>query len=92
VFYLDTARDAWADNQAFELGVSKMASGLTSAFESGEAIALALPGSFLDGRDRRAWQQTMELLALVELTEDALRPGPLHSFTHEDISFVNGAP
>ncbi|MHB8106959.1 MAG: DUF58 domain-containing protein [Candidatus Cryosericum sp.] len=91
VFYLDTARSAWSDSQAFELGVSKIASGLTSALESGETIALALAGSFLDGRDRRAWQQAMELLAMVKLTEDAPRPGPLHSFTHEDISFVDGA-
>jgi len=91
VFYLDTARGAWPDSQAFELGVSKIASGLTSAFESGEAIALALPGSFLDGRDRRVWQQAMELLALAELTGDLPHPGPLHSFTHENISFVSGA-
>lgn len=92
VFYLDTARNAWPDNQAFELGVSKIASGLTSVFESGEAVALALPGSFLVGRERRVWQQAMELLALAELTEDPPHSGPLHSFTHEAINFVSGAP
>jgi uncharacterized protein (DUF58 family) len=92
LFYLDTARAAWSDSQAFELGVSKIASGLTSVFESGEAIALALPGSFLDGRERKAWQQAMELLALAELTEDPPHRGPLHSFAHEAIEFVSGAP
>jgi uncharacterized protein (DUF58 family) len=92
VFYLDTARDAWPDSQAFELGVSKVASGLTSIFESGEAAALALPGSFLVGRERRVWQQAMELLALAELTEGPPHSGPLHSFTHEAITFVSGAP
>ena len=91
LFYLDTARGAWSDSQAFELGISKIASGLTSVFESGEAIALAMPGSFLNGRERRVWQYAMELLALVELTEGPPHPGPLHSFTHEAISFVSGA-
>jgi uncharacterized protein (DUF58 family) len=92
VFYLDTARGAWPDSQAFELGVSKIASGLTSVFESGEAVGLALPGSFLVGRERRVWQEAMELLALTELTEDPPHSGPLHSFTHEAINFVGGAP
>jgi uncharacterized protein (DUF58 family) len=91
IFYLDTARRAWPDSQAFELGVSKIASGLTSVFESGEAVALALPGSFLVGRERRVWQQAMELLALAELTEDPPHSGPLHSFTHEAINFISGA-
>ena len=92
VFYLDTARRAWPDGQAFELGVSKIASALTFVFQSGEAIGLALPGSFLDGREHRVWEQAMELLALAEFTEDPPRPGPLHSFTHEAISFVNEVP
>jgi len=92
VFYLDTARGAWPDSQAFELGISKIASGLTSVFESGEAVGLALPGSFLVGRERRVWQEAMELLALAELTEDPPHSGPLHSFTHDAINFVGGAP
>jgi len=92
VFYLDTARGAWPDSQAFERGISKIASGLTSVFESGEAVALALPGSFLVGREHRVWQQAMELLALTELTEDPTHAGPLHSITHEAIDFVGGAP
>lgn len=90
VFFLDTARKAWPDVQAFEIAVSKIASGLTSTFESGEAIALALPASFLDGREQRVWQHAMELLALAELTDDPPHPGPLHSITYEAVEFVGG--
>lgn len=92
VFHLDTARDAWPDVQAFEIGVSKIASALTAAFELGEAIALALPEVFLDGRERRVWQKAMELLALAELVDEPPHPGPVHCFTHEDINFVVEAP
>lgn len=92
VFYIDTARDAWPDAPAFEIGVSKVASALTTAFERGEAIALALPGVFLDGREHRVWQEAMELLALAELVDDPPHPGPVHCSTHEDISFVDEAP
>lgn len=89
-FYLDTARQAWPDGDAFEAGISKIASGLNAAFESGEAIALALPGVFVDGRDPAVFQQAMELLALVELVDEPPRPGPMHSFTSEAIRFVSG--
>jgi len=91
-FYLDTARQAWIDDQAFEVGISKIASGLSAAFESGEAIALALPGVFVDGRDPAVVRQAMELLALAELSDEPPRPGPLHSLTHEAIRFVNETP
>lgn len=88
VFYLDTAKDAWVDEQAFETAVSKIASALTAAFEKGEAIALALPTAFLDGRERRVWQEMMEALALVQLVDEPPRAGPVHCFTPEAISFA----
>jgi uncharacterized protein (DUF58 family) len=88
LFYLDTARHAWPDGEAFEVAVSKIASGVTSVFRSGGAVALALPGSFVDGRDRRAWQRAMELLALVEITDGEPHAAPLHSVTHEALSFT----
>ncbi len=88
LFYLDTARDAWPDAEAFELGVSKIASGLTSTFTSGGAVALALPGSFVDGRDRGAWQKAMELLALVETVDGRPHAVPAHSVTHEALTFT----
>ena len=92
LFYLDTARGAWPDAEAFETGVSKIASGVTAVFRAGGAIALALPGSFVDGRDRRAWQQAMELLALAEITDDEPHAAPAHSVTHETVRFTGNAP
>jgi uncharacterized protein (DUF58 family) len=91
LFYLDTARAAWPDAEAFELGVSKIASGVTSVFRSGGAVALALPDSFMDGRDRRAWQKAMELLALVEITDGQPHAAPVHSLTHEALNFTETA-
>jgi uncharacterized protein (DUF58 family) len=88
LFYLDTAKDAWADTSTFEVGVSKIASGVTAAFRSGGAVALALPGSFVEGRDRRAWQKAMELLALVEMADGQPHTAPAHSVTHEALSFT----
>jgi len=88
LFYLDTARHSWLDGQAFEVGVAKIASGVTSIFRSGGAVALAMPGSFVDGRDRRAWQQAMELLALVEITDGEPHAPPAHSVTHDTVSFM----
>jgi uncharacterized protein (DUF58 family) len=88
LFYLDTARGAWPDAETFETGVSKIASGVTAVFRAGGTVALALPGSFVDGRDRRAWQQAMELLALVETTDGTPHPAPAHSVTHEAVRFT----
>ncbi len=88
LFYLDTARGAWPDTETFETGVSKIASGVTAVFRAGGTIALALPGAFVDGRDRRAWQQAMELLALVEITDGTPHPAPAHSITHEAVRFT----
>lgn len=92
LFYLDTARGAWPDAEAFEAGVSKIASGVTVVFRAGGAIALALPGSFVDGRDRRAWQRAMELLALAEITDGQPHPAPAHSVTHEAVRFTGITP
>lgn len=88
LFYIDTARNAWPDAEAFEQGVSKIASGVTSVFRSGGAVALAMPGSFVEGRDRRAWQKAMELLALVEMADGQPHTAPAHSVTHEALSFT----
>ncbi|HOV50100.1 MAG TPA: DUF58 domain-containing protein [Candidatus Cryosericum sp.] len=85
VVYLETARSAWPDDAAFETAVTKVASALTQAFEAGDALALALPGQFVHGRDRRAWQEAMELLADVQPSPGSPSPRPRHSVTAEDI-------
>ena len=85
VVYLETARSAWPDDAAFETAVTKVASALTQAFEAGDALALALPGQFVHGRDRRAWQEAMELLADVQPSPGSPSLRPRHSVTAEDI-------
>lgn len=89
VVYLETVRSAWADDAAFETAVTKVASALTQAFEAGDAVALALPGRFVHGRGRRAWQEAMELLADVELSSGTPSSPPRHSVTAEDIVLLN---
>ena len=91
LFFLDTARAAWSDADAFEVGISKVASALTSVLETGGAFALALPGVFVDGRERASWQRAMEALACADLGEGRPRPTPVHSVTHDQIAFVAGA-
>ncbi len=91
LFFLDTARAVWPDADAFEVGISKLASALTSVFETGGSFALAIPGAFVDGRERAAWQRAMETLACVELSDDRSLPAPAHSVTHDQIAFVAGA-
>jgi uncharacterized protein (DUF58 family) len=91
LFFLDTTRAAWPDADAFEVGISKVASALTSVLESGGAFALALPGVFVDGRERASWQRAMEALACAEFSDDRPRPAPAHSVTHDQIAFVAGA-
>jgi uncharacterized protein (DUF58 family) len=90
LFFLDTARSAWPDAGAFEVGISKLASALTSVFQTGGAFALAIPGAFVDGRERAAWQRAMETLASVDFSDDRPHPVPAHSLTHDQIAFVAG--
>lgn len=90
LFFLDTARAAWPDADAFEVGISKVASALTLVLETGGAFALAVPGVFVDGRERASWQRAMEALACAELGDDRPRPAPAHSVTHDQIAFVAG--
>ncbi|MHB8108219.1 MAG: DUF58 domain-containing protein [Candidatus Cryosericum sp.] len=91
LFYLDTARAAWPDADTFEVGISRMASALTLVLETGGAFALAMPGIFVDGRERVSWQRAMETLACAELSDDGPRPVPAHSVTYDQIAFVAGA-
>ncbi|HWQ21945.1 MAG TPA: DUF58 domain-containing protein [Clostridia bacterium] len=91
LFFLDTARAAWTGADTFEVAISKLASALTLVLETGGAFALALPGVFVDGRERTAWQRAMEALACAEFSEDHTRPAPAHSVTHDLITFVGGA-
>jgi len=91
LFFLDTARAAWPDADAFEFGISKVASALTLVLETGGAFALALPGVFINGRERASWQRAMEVLACAELGDDRPRPAPAYSVTHDQIAFVPGA-
>jgi uncharacterized protein (DUF58 family) len=91
LFFLDTARTAWPDADAFEVGISKVASALTTVLETGGAFALVLPGVFVDGRERASWQRAMEALACAEFGEIRPRPAPAHSVTHDQIAFVAGA-
>ena len=91
LFFLDTSRAAWPDADAFEVGISRMASALTLILETGGAFALILPGVFVDGRERASWRSAMETLACVDLSDDRPRPVPAHSVTYEQIAFVAGA-
>lgn len=91
LFFLDTARAAWPDADAFEVGISSMASALTLVLETGGAFALILPGVFIDGRERASWRRAMETLACAELSDGQQHPLPAHSVTCDQITFVAGA-
>ncbi len=85
LFYLETALERWTDDAAFEEAVTLVASGITQESDNGAAVALAMPGVFLEGRDRRSWRRIMECLAVAETSHEPLGIPPGHSVTPEMI-------